>query len=434
MIAPPVSLKLNPGRRPESTLSPENSPAGFQPGRAVSIIGKIGGRRRLERCRAMHSRLLTLSVLMVGCAPAVAVGPRLADGTNVLVRLASTSGDAGEEGLALAAVGDYAGAAVGFRRAVELDPIDDGALFNLGLMREKLGDFPRARDAYRAAIALADRGKYREGLLRVLNRLDLDAGRVEPAVRSGSGAEPARVEPPGEPGLKLSSDAVPPAPKSERPAEPAGPAIAAGRAGPTTDSKAGTAAEPPPTATRPPAVKAAVEGGPGQAAGAASNVVPGAGPVIAPARPRVLVLQAAPAAGDPPGRATGGAAELVEWKLSTAGGVLLSDAAALRGEPAARARSLEPGAEARRAAVIGRAAGADTVVLLEVTASADAAGAVSVLVRARVIEAAGGREGEPVTAREAGTGETVQAATAAGLRRACEQVALRLKARLSGGR
>jgi hypothetical protein len=384
----------------------------------------------------MHSRLLTLSVLMVGCAPAVPVGPRLADGTNVLVRLASTSGDAGEEGLALAAVGDYAGAAVGFRRAVELDPTDDGALFNLGLMREKLGDFPRARDAYRAAIALADRGKYREGLLRVLNRLDLDAGRVELAVRSGSGAGPAevaRVEPPIEPALKLPSDAVPPAPKSERPAEPAGPAPAAGKAGPTTDPKAGAVADSPSTAARP-AVKAAVGSEPGQAAGAASKVVPGAGPDVAPARPRVLVLQAAPAAGDPPGRATGGAAELVEWKLSTAGGVLLSDAAALRGEPAARARSLEPGAQARRAAAIGRAAGADTVVLLEVTASADAAGAVSVLVRARVIEAAGGREGEPITVTGAGTGETVQAATAAGLRRACEQVALRLKARLSGGR
>lgn len=348
-----------------------------------------------------------------GCAPLIPVGPKKVDGSHAMVRLEDSPSDPSQEGLALAAAGDYAGAAVGFRRGYEADPSDDGALFNLALMREKLGDFARARDAYRAAIRLSDRGKYREGLLRVLNRLDLQGGESELAVRAGSMPPEAvaRAAAPPLADLKLGSDAVPPEPKGARLPEPTAPVAKV---------------EPPVAKASPPGA-----GNPkAKAAPPAPRTKP-VEPMLLPARPRVLVLQTADTA-DRTGRATAGAAELVEWRLSVAGTVLLADTTTLPAEQAAVIRALTAQSSAAELAEIGRAAGADAVVLLiaSTTAVQSAPPRATVAVRARIVAAASGREGEAVTVSATGSGDRADAAAAAALRKACEDLATKLAARL----
>jgi tetratricopeptide (TPR) repeat protein len=367
----------------------------------------------MERPHAMRVLLpaLTVAFAAVGCAPAVAVGPKRVDGTNLQVRLEPARSEPAEEGNALAAVEDFAGAAVGFRRAVDADPGDDAALFNLGLMREKLGDFSRARDAYRAAILLADHGKYREGLLRVLNRMDLDAGAAERTVRAGSPAPRssgpvARAEPPPA-DLRLKTDAVPPEPKSARPAEP-------------------TVAVKTPTTSAPAEPPAAV--------GKAEPIPPAATPksappepVLPPARARVLVLQTAPPAGEADGlrRSVGGAAEWVEWKLSSAGAVLLADTTTLPREEAAAARRPTWATEARRLAAIGRAAGADAVMLLDAAATATPGGTVRVVLRARTVNTVTSTEGAPISVSAEAAADRAETAAGAALRKACEELSAR---------
>ena len=71
------------------------------------------------------------------------------------------------QGRKLAGRGDYAGALVWFRKAVDARPDDHAALYNAGVMCEALADYNRAGRYYRRAGELSDTADYKIACERI---------------------------------------------------------------------------------------------------------------------------------------------------------------------------------------------------------------------------------------------------------------------------
>ena len=67
--------------------------------------------------------------------------------------------------------GDYAGALVWFRKAIDARPDDHAALYNAGVMCEALADYSRAGQYYRRAGELSDNADYKTGCERIERRI-----------------------------------------------------------------------------------------------------------------------------------------------------------------------------------------------------------------------------------------------------------------------
>lgn len=140
---------------------------------AGALLGRLlsAGRPALA---SLRPSALLVAVVLASFAP-----------TIVFAERSETAAELVNRGVELARGGDDPGAAVLYRRAIELEPDDAIAHFDLGLALERLGEYDAAVASFRRAVELAPEDSQRDALATCLLNRGVwhdQAGRPERAV------------------------------------------------------------------------------------------------------------------------------------------------------------------------------------------------------------------------------------------------------------